>query len=221
MPHDIDDKQAQLAELMGLGPVIAVLEIGDLATAAPLAQALVAGGVRVLEVTLRTPVALAAVRAMIAAAPEARVGTGTVRTPADLQASVEAGACFAVSPGTSPRLLDAADGCGMPLLPGAATPSEAMALCDRGYVHQKLFPAMALGGPAVLRAWSGPLAGIRYCPTGGIRADGAAEWLALPNVACVGGSWVAPADAVAAGDWSRITALAQVAARLRSPLLGG
>ncbi len=213
----MDARQVRIREIMDMGPVVAVLEIRDLASAAPLARALVAGGLRVLEITLRTPVALAAVREMIAAVPDAVVGTGTCRQPEDLAASMEAGAAFAVSPGTTPRLLDAAADLPLPLLPGVATPSEAMALQDLGYVHQKLFPAMALGGPATLAAWKGPLAGIHYCPTGGIQAAGAAQWLALPNVRCVGGSWVAPAAAVAAGDWAHITALARSAVALGRP----
>jgi len=213
---DMADKMAVIDHLMRSAPVVPVLVVHDLAAAIPLARALVAGGLRVLEITLRTPAALDAVRAVAEAVPEAWVGTGTVRTPAQLDASARAGAVFAVAPGGSPRLLDAAANHTLPLLPGAVTASEVMALEERGYTRQKFFPAVAAGGPGVLKAFSSPLAGVMFCPTGGIRAHTAHEWLALPNVACVGGSWVAPKDAVAAGDWARIERLAGEAMMLRT-----
>lgn len=209
-------KMQAVGRTLRAAPVIPVLVVNDVHAAVPLARALVAGGLRVLEFTLRTPAALDAVRAVVDAVPDAIVGTGTVRTPAQLAASANAGAQFAVSPGGSPRLLDAAADHPLPLLPGAVTASEVMALAERGYTHQKFFPAVAAGGPSVLRAFSSPLAGIVFCPTGGIRYTTAPDWLALPNVVCVGGSWVAPKDAVAAGDWARITALAAQAAALQS-----
>jgi len=208
------DKMTTLDRTMRTAPVIPVLVVTDWRHAVPLARALVAGGLRVLEFTLRTEAALDAVRAVAAEVPDAIVGTGTVRTPAQLEASADAGARFAVSPGGSPRLLDAAADHPLPLLPGAVTASEVMTLAERGYTRQKFFPAVAAGGPAVLKAFSSPLAGVVFCPTGGIRPSTAADWLALPNVACVGGSWVAPKDAVSTGDWARITALARDAARL-------
>jgi len=208
------DKMVVLDRTMRTAPVIPVLVVADWKQAVPLARALVAGGLRVLEFTLRTDAALDAVRAVAAEVPDAIVGTGTVRSPDQLVASAEAGAVFAVSPGGSPRLLDAAADHPLPLLPGAVTASEVMALEERGYTRQKFFPAVAAGGPGVLKAFSSPLAGVVFCPTGGIRAHTAAEWLALPNVACVGGSWVAPKDAVAAGDWARVTALSKAAAAL-------
>lgn len=207
-------KTAALATALESVPVVPVLVVHDLAHAAPLARALVAGGLTVLEVTLRTPVALDAVRAMIDAVPNATVGTGTVRTPADLEASRAAGAAFAVSPGAGPKLLDAAQDHPLPLLPGVATPSEAMTLDERGYRFLKFFPAVANGGPAVLKAWSSPLAGLRFCPTGGVKLATAPTWLSLPNVVCVGGSWVAPKAAIAEGAWDTIEALAREASGL-------
>lgn len=210
----MSEKMQALHHTLRAAPVVPVLVVADAAQAVPLARALVAGGLPVLEFTLRTPAALDAVRAVAAEVPDAIVGTGTVRTPAQLQASADAGARFAVSPGGSPRLLDAAADHPLPLLPGAATASEVMSLHERGYTHQKFFPAVAAGGPAVLRAFASPLAGVVFCPTGGVRLATAPDWLALPNVVCVGGSWVAPATAVAAEDWSRITALATQAAAL-------
>lgn len=212
---DMADKMAVLDHLMRSAPVVPVLVVHDAKTAVPLARALVAGGLRVLEFTLRTPAALDAVRAVAEAVPEAWVGTGTVRTPEQLTASANAGAVFAVSPGGSPRLLDAAADHPLPLLPGAVTASEVMALQEQGYTRQKFFPAVAAGGPSVLKAFSSPLAGVVFCPTGGIRSHTAHEWLALPNVACVGGSWVAPKDALHIGDWTRIERLAAEAAQLR------
>lgn len=205
---------AAVRALCARAPVIPVLVVSDPAVAAPLAKALVAGGLDVLEVTLRTPAALEAVRAMRQAAPQAAVGVGTVRTPQDLRDAAEAGAAFAVSPGATPRLLDASQEIGPPLLPGAATASEAMALAERGWRTLKFFPAEAAGGRPLLSALRGPLPDVAFCPTGGIGPDSAPDWLRLPNVLCVGGSWVAPADAVAAQDWARVERLAAEAAAL-------
>lgn len=209
------EKMSQVDAIMSMAPVIAVVVLDDADKAPGLARALVAGGIPVVEITLRTPAALDAVRAAAAAVPDAIVGVGTVRSAEDLDAALAAGAAFAVSPGAPPRLLDAAEHHPLPLLPGAATPTEAMALAERGYHRQKFFPASAMGGPAVLQAFSSPLPDVAFCPTGGVRPTTAEAWLRLPNVRCVGGSWIAPRDAVAAGDWSRITALASAAASLR------
>ncbi|MEL6480579.1 MAG: bifunctional 4-hydroxy-2-oxoglutarate aldolase/2-dehydro-3-deoxy-phosphogluconate aldolase [Pseudomonadota bacterium] len=203
-----------IAQICRLAPVIPVLVIDDAATAAPLAKALVAGGLPVLEVTLRTPAALDAIRAMSDAAPEALVGAGTLRSSADVQAAVAAGARFGVSPGFLPSVLDTAGEVGLPLLPGVATPSEAMAAAELGLDHLKFFPAEANGGVPVLQAWASPLAGLSFCPTGGIGIGNAPDYLALSNVVCVGGSWVAPKAMVAAQDWDGITRLAAEAAKL-------
>jgi 2-dehydro-3-deoxyphosphogluconate aldolase/(4S)-4-hydroxy-2-oxoglutarate aldolase len=181
-----------------------------------MARALVAGGVPAIEVTLRTPAALEAVRAIAAEVEGAVVGVGTVLGETDLRAAYEAGARFAVSPGVTPRLLDAAEDVPLALLPGAATASEAMGLLERGYRHLKFFPAVPAGGARLLAAWAGPLPQLRFCPTGGISAASAAEFLALPNVLCVGGSWLTPADKLATGDWAGIEALARAAANLRA-----
>jgi len=202
------------SEICRLAPVIPVLTVATVGDAVPLAQALVRGGLLALEVTLRTPAALDAIRAMVAAAPGAVIGAGTVLTAADVRAASAAGARFGVSPGFTDALLDAAAEAGLPMLPGVATPGEAMRAAERGLEVLKFFPAGPNGGPAVLKAWAAPLPQIRFCPTGGVDATNAAEYLALPNVLCVGGSWVAPRDAVAAGDWDRIEALARAAAGL-------
>lgn len=208
------DVQQRLERILGLAPVVAVVTIDAVERAVPLAAALVAGGIRAIEITLRTPVALAAIADVAAQVGDAVVGAGTVLSGADLRAAADAGAAFAVSPGASARLLDAAERAALPLLPGAASASEAMALRERGYRLQKFFPAEAAGGVEYLRALSAPLPDIGFCPTGGIRAAGAAAYLALPNVVCVGGSWLTPADRVKAGDWTAITALAREAAVL-------
>ncbi|MCB2134414.1 MAG: bifunctional 4-hydroxy-2-oxoglutarate aldolase/2-dehydro-3-deoxy-phosphogluconate aldolase [Rhodobacteraceae bacterium] len=198
------------AEICGRAPVIPVLVIEDAAKAGDLAKALVAGGLPALEVTLRTPAALDAISAM-AAVPGGIVGAGTLLTPADVVAAKAAGATFGVSPGSTPRLLEACAEVGLPLLPGAVTASEMMALLERGYTVQKFFPAENVGGAAALKSIASPLPQIRFCPTGGITAASAPTYLALPNVVCVGGSWVAPKDKVAAGDWAAVTALARAA----------
>jgi len=207
-----EQSQAALA-ICRLAPVVPVLVIEDAAAAAPLARALVAGGLPALEVTLRTPAALDAIRAM-AAVPGGAVGAGTLLTPADVKAAKAAGATFGVSPGATERLIAACEDEGLPLLPGAATASEIMALLERGYSVQKFFPADAIGGAKALGAYASPLPQVRFCPTGGIGLKTAPDYLALKNVLCVGGSWVAPRDRVAAGDWAGIEALAREAASL-------
>ena len=195
--------------------VVPVLTIDRVEQAVPLARALVAGGLNVLEITLRTPTALEAIREMVRGVPGAIVGAGTVLTPEQGASAMANGARFLVSPGMSPRLVEAAETWPVPFLPGVATASEAMALADMGYRALKFFPAEPAGGTAALKALGAPLADLVFCPTGGIDAAKAPSYLALPNVAAVGGSWVAPAKAVAAGDWGGITKLAAEASRLR------
>lgn len=208
------NEQSQHAlALCQLAPVIPVLVIDDLAQARPLAEALVAGGLPVLEVTLRTDCALDAIAAM-AQVDGAVVGAGTVLTPDQMEAAKAAGARFAVSPGATSALIDAARMQGVPLLPGAQTCSEVMHLLEQGYVVQKFFPAEAIGGANVLKSIAGPLPQVSFCPTGGISLSRAPDYLGLPNVVCVGGSWVAPKDAMARGDWAAITALARGASAL-------
>lgn len=197
-----------------LAPVVPVLVVDDADCAADLARALVAGGLPALEVTLRTPAALDAIREM-ATVEGGAVGAGTLLTPADVHAAVDAGARFGVSPGVTERLLDACEEAGLPLLPGAATATEAMALLERGYTVQKFFPAEASGGAPALKAIGAPIPQISFCPTGGVSLKNARDYLSLPNVLCVGGSWVAPKDLVTAGDWAGIEALAREAAALR------
>ncbi len=208
-----EDASRQTADLCRLAPVIPVLVIDDAGLAADLARALVAGGLPVLEVTLRTPAALDAIRAM-SEVEGGIVGAGTLLTPADVEAAREAGALFGVSPGATDRLLDAAEAADLPLLPGAATATEAMRLLERGYTMQKFFPAEASGGAKALGSLASPLPQIRFCPTGGVGLKNAPDYLALPNTLCVGGSWVAPKDLVAAGDWGAIEKLASEAAAL-------
>jgi 2-dehydro-3-deoxyphosphogluconate aldolase/(4S)-4-hydroxy-2-oxoglutarate aldolase len=212
--NPIEHKQQQVETLMRLAPVIPVVIIDDARAAVPMARALVAGGIPAIEVTLRTPAALDAIRAIAAEVEGAMVGCGTALTARDLQAAQQAGARFAVSPGTSPRLLDAADDSALPLLPGAATASEAMAVLERGYRHLKFFPAVPAGGHKLLGAWASPLPQLRFCPTGGISLANAADFLTLPNVLCVGGSWLTPTDKLAGGDWAGIERLAREAASL-------
>ena len=196
-------------------PVIPVIVLHDVAHAVPMARALLAGGIRMLEVTLRTPQALACMEAIARDVPEAVLGAGTVRSQADAQAAVNAGARFAVSPGYTSALGQACRALGLPLLPGVATGSEIMQAQADGYQQLKFFPAVQAGGLAMLKAWSGPFFDVDFCPTGGLTPDNAAQFLALSNVRCVGGSWLVPADALAAGDWARITALAAQAKGLR------
>ena len=205
----------KMHSLCSQAPVVPVLVIDDLAHAVPLARALIAGGLSVLEVTLRTPVALAAIAAM-ATVPGATVGAGTLITASDVSAAKAAGADFGVSPGATPVLLDACEAADLPLLPGAASITEVMTLLARGYSVQKFFPAEANGGVAALSAISGPLPQVQFCPTGGVNTHNAPEYLALKNVICVGGSWVAPSALLARGDWQGITALARAAIRLQS-----
>lgn len=202
-------------QVMQDAPVIPVIVLNDVAHAVPLAQALVAGGVRMLEVTLRTPQALACIEAMARAVPQAVVGAGTVRHRDDARAAARAGARFAVSPGYTSALGQACRDAGMALLPGVATSSEIMAAQEDGFTELKFFPAMQAGGAAMLKAWSGPFWDVRFCPTGGVTLQNAAELLALPNVVCVGGSWLVPGDALASGDWARITQLAADTSTLR------
>lgn len=203
------------ASVLDLAPVIPVVVLADAADAVPLARALVAGGLPVIEVTLRTPAALDAIRAVAAEVPDAIVGAGTVLSPAQVAESVSAGARFLVSPGWTDVLLAAMEGSGVPFLPGVSTTSEVVALLERGVREMKFFPAQAAGGTAYLRSLAGPLPQARFCPTGGVGLASAPEYLALPNVGCVGGSWMLPEDAVAARDWGRIESLAREAAALR------
>lgn len=202
-------------EVMRDAPVIPVIVLHDVRHAVPMARALVEGGIRMLEVTLRTPQALDCMRAIASEVPEAVVGAGTVRSAADAEAAARAGARFAVSPGFTPAVGRACRDQGLPLLPGVATGSEIMLAQEEGYAALKFFPALQAGGAAMLKAWSGPFGDVVFCPTGGISPGNAAEFLALPNVACVGGSWLVPGDALAQGDWARITRLAREAAALR------
>ncbi|MGZ5130550.1 MAG: bifunctional 4-hydroxy-2-oxoglutarate aldolase/2-dehydro-3-deoxy-phosphogluconate aldolase [Caldimonas sp.] len=203
-------------ELARHGPVIPVIVIDRLEHAVPMARALLDGGVRVLEVTLRTACALAAIEAIARAVPEAIVGAGTLRNAGDARAAHAAGARFAVSPGYSGAVAAACRELGLPLLPGVATATEVMHAADDGFTFLKFFPASAAGGAAMLKAWASPFADITFCPTGGIGIDTAPAWLALPNVKVVGGSWLTPADAMVAADWPRITRLAQGASALRA-----
>jgi 2-dehydro-3-deoxyphosphogluconate aldolase/(4S)-4-hydroxy-2-oxoglutarate aldolase len=202
-------------DIVGLAPVIPVLTVEDIAHAVPLARALSAGGLRVLEITLRTPAALAVIEAMRKAVPEAVVGVGTLTRPSDFAAADRAGAQFGVSPGLTPELASAARGARFPLLPGVMTPTELMAARSAGFSVLKLFPAQQAGGLGMLQALGAPFPDVRFCPTGGISRATAADFLALPNVACVGGSWVAPRAMMASGDWAGIEALARDAAALR------
>jgi len=204
-----------IATLLAASPVMPVIVLDRVADAVPLARALVAGGIRVLEVTLRTAAALDSIRAIAAEVPDALVGAGTVVTPADLAAAADAGATFAVSPGASPELLRAGRESAIPLLPGVMTPSDVINAIAAGYTAVKLFPAAQAGGIGMLKALAGPFPQMRFCPTGGIDAASAPGFLALPNVACVGGSWLTPAALVRAGDWAAITGLARAAAALR------
>ncbi|MHB1199523.1 MAG: bifunctional 4-hydroxy-2-oxoglutarate aldolase/2-dehydro-3-deoxy-phosphogluconate aldolase [Polaromonas sp.] len=201
-------------QVMQDAPVIPVIVLTDARQAVLLARALVAGGIRMLEVTLRTPQALACIEAIARDVPEAVAGAGTVRSAADAQACAMAGARFAVSPGYTHALGQACRDAGLPLLPGVATGSEIMMAQQDGLAELKFFPALQAGGPAMLKAWSGPFGDVRFCPTGGITAANAAEFLALSNVVCVGGSWLTPAGALARGDWAHITALARQACQM-------
>lgn len=211
-PHD------PLAGLLAIGRIIPVITVTRLDTAVPLARALVAGGIRLLEITLRSSVGLQAAEAIMREVPDAVVGIGTVLTPADMDRVVASGARFALSPGATPALLDAAAAAAIPFLPGIATPSEMMEAMGRGFHTAKFFPAGTAGGIAALRALAGPFPQARFCPTGGITEQNAAAWLAEPNVVAVGGSWLTPADEVAAERWEAITARAAAAHALASGL---
>ncbi|MGO7686743.1 2-dehydro-3-deoxy-phosphogluconate aldolase [Rhizobium ruizarguesonis] len=210
------EKTEKLLSILKLQPVVPVLIVDDAKSAVPLARALVAGGLKAIEITMRTPAALEAVRAVAAEVEGAEVGAGTILNVAHWEAAVTAGSKFIVSPGTTQELLDAAADSDVPLLPGAATASEVMALREEGYQVLKFFPAEQAGGAAYLKALSSPLAGTLFCPTGGISLKNANDYLSLPNVICVGGSWVAPKELVAAGDWAGITKLAAEAAALKA-----
>lgn len=209
------DAPADPLALADHGPVIPVIVLQRVEHAVPLANALVAGGVRVLEVTLRTPAALACIEAIAREVPQAVVGAGTIRTPAEARAARRAGGVFGVSPGYTPEVAQACRDVGLPLLPGVATASEVMAASADGFRFLKFFPATAAGGVPMVKALAGPFPDVVFCPTGGITPQTAPEFLALPNVRVCGGSWLTPADAIDAGDWARITALARAAASLR------
>lgn len=199
---------------LDLAPVVPVVSIDHVEDAIHVARALVAGGLPVIELTMRTPVALDAIRAITASVPGIAVGAGTVVTAGQAKQAHDAGAGFLVSPGCTPGLLDAMAETGLPFLPGTATVSEIMTVLDAGFSEMKLFPAEASGGVAFLKAVGGPLPGARFCPTGGITPDTAAAYLTLPNVGCIGGSWLTPADALVTHDWERIQSLAAAAAAL-------
>lgn len=202
-------------DLVSYGPVIPVIVLQRVEDAVPLAEALVAGGVRVLEVTMRTPVALQCIEAIAKAVPDAIVGAGTIRSAADAQAAKNAGSVFGVSPGYTSEVGRACQAAGLPLLPGVATASEVMAAQADGLQFLKFFPAMQAGGIPMLKALAGPFPDVVFCPTGGISLQTAPDFLALPNVKVCGGSWLTPADAVEAGDWGRITQLAKGATALK------
>ncbi|MFG2144394.1 bifunctional 4-hydroxy-2-oxoglutarate aldolase/2-dehydro-3-deoxy-phosphogluconate aldolase [Streptomyces sp. NPDC048696] len=204
-----------MTSVLDLAPVVPVVVLDDAADAVPLARALVAGGLPAIEITLRTPAALDAIRAIAAEVPGAVVGAGTVVSAAGVADAVAAGARFLVSPGWTDGLLDAMAASGVPYLPGVSTTSEVVALLERGVAEMKFFPAEAAGGTAYLKSLAGPLPGARFCPTGGISLASAPDYLALANVGCVGGTWMLPADAIASRDWGRVETLARRAARLR------
>lgn len=202
-------------QILKVAPVVPVMVVERIEDAVPLAKALYAGGLKVLEITLRTPCALDAITAMVEALPaDAVIGAGTIITPKDLEAAIKAGSTFLVSPGTTPALIEAAKGSLIPLLAGVATPTEAMNLYVQGFTHQKFFPAEAAGGVPMLKSIGGPLPQITFCPTGGIDLAKAPSYLALPNVACVGGTWMAPKELMKAGRWDEIERLAREAASL-------
>jgi len=204
-----------LLEIMRISPVIPVIAIDAIEDAVPLAKALVEGGIRVLEVTLRTEHGLPAIRAIAEQVPEAIVGVGTLTQPEEFFAARDAGAVFGVSPGLTPGLIQAAKSSGLPLLPGTMTPSEVMAAREAGFKQMKLFPAVPAGGIGMLNALAGPLPDVTFCPTGGISIETAPQFLACKNVACIGGSWLTPKDLIRAGEWARITGMAAVASSLR------
>jgi 2-dehydro-3-deoxyphosphogluconate aldolase/(4S)-4-hydroxy-2-oxoglutarate aldolase len=204
----------KIEDIVGIAPVIPVLTISELEHAAPLARALSAGGLRVIEVALRTPIALAAIEVMRKAVPAAVIGVGTLTRAVDFAAADRAGAQFGVTPGLTPELAAAARGARFPLLPGVMTPTEVITARNAGFNILKFFPAQQAGGIPMLQAFAGPFAQVAFCPTGGISRDTAPDFLKLPNVLCVGGSWVAPNALVEKGDWAGIEALARDAAGL-------
>jgi 2-dehydro-3-deoxyphosphogluconate aldolase / (4S)-4-hydroxy-2-oxoglutarate aldolase len=211
----IPDKRAKLDAVFALAPVIPVITIEDAAHAVPLARALVAGGLRVIEITLRTQAGFDAARAIVDEVPDAVVGIGTVLTPADYERAAKLGAAFAISPGLSIELLDAATAGELPFAPGIQTSSDLIACVTRGYELVKFFPAVPAGGIAALDALAGPFPNVRFCPTGGINAGNAAEWLKHRKVVAIGGSWVAPAADIKAGAWAAIEQRARDAAAMR------
>ena len=218
-PSDVQPAPGPLrvgSSLLSLVPVVPVVVLDDLDHAVPVARALVAGGLPVIELTLRTPVALDAIATIAAEVPEILVGAGTITSPELVARAVQAGAQFLVSPGTTPGLLREMAGSGVPFLPGTATVTEAMAVLEAGFSEMKFFPAEASGGAAYLRSLASPLPAARFCPTGGVTAASAPSYLSLPNVGCVGGSWLTPADALRDGDWDRVAALAREASALGS-----
>lgn len=202
-------------EVMQDAPVIPVIVLNDVAHAVPMARALVAGGLRMLEITLRTKVALDCMRAIAAEVPEAVVGAGTIRSAADAKAAQDAGAVFGVSPGYTSSIGKACQDIGLPLLPGVATSSEIMMANEDGFTELKFFPAMQAGGPNLLKAWSGVFSDVKFCPTGGVNLENAPTLLALPNVAVVGGTWLTPQGLMEKGDWAAITQMAKEAAALQ------
>jgi 2-dehydro-3-deoxyphosphogluconate aldolase / (4S)-4-hydroxy-2-oxoglutarate aldolase len=204
-----------IAELLAPVVVLPVVMIANIQDAVPLARALITGGLAAIEITLRTPVAVEAIRQIRLEIPDAIVGAGTVTTPAQIEAALDAGAQFLVSPGSSPRLIEALHGGGVPFLPGAATASEVIALLECGVTEAKLFPASALDGLATLRGFGDVFPQMRFCATGGITEDTACEYLALPNVVCVGGSWMVPTAAARTQDWGTVARLARHAAKLK------
>ncbi|KWT93181.1 MULTISPECIES: bifunctional 4-hydroxy-2-oxoglutarate aldolase/2-dehydro-3-deoxy-phosphogluconate aldolase [unclassified Variovorax] len=210
----VETKTLTAIEVMRDAPVIPVIVLHDVKDAVPLARALVAGGIRMLEVTLRTREALECIEIIAKEVPDAVPGAGTIRSAADAQASALAGARFGVSPGYTRAVGKACHDLGLPLLPGVATGSEIMLAEEDGFTELKFFPAVQAGGIAMLKAWQGPFSEVKFCPTGGVTAANAHEFLSLANVACVGGSWIVPTDAIAAGDWARIEALAREASQL-------
>jgi 2-dehydro-3-deoxyphosphogluconate aldolase / (4S)-4-hydroxy-2-oxoglutarate aldolase len=210
----IPSREERLSGLLRLAKIIPVITIEEVEHAVPLARALVGGGLRLLEITLRTPAGFAAAEAIMRAVPDAVVGIGTVLTPADLARAAAIGAQFALSPGATPELLDAAAAGDLPFMPGVATASELMQAMARGFGTVKFFPAATMGGIPALRALAGPFPTARFCPTGGVGASNAAEWLAVPNVVAVGGSWLTPASDLRARNWDVITEYARLAAAL-------
>jgi 2-dehydro-3-deoxyphosphogluconate aldolase/(4S)-4-hydroxy-2-oxoglutarate aldolase len=210
-----DTARARLDAMFALAPVVPVITIDRVDDAVPLARALIAGGLRVVEITLRTDAALAAARAILSGVPDAVVGLGTVVTRRDMESAASIGAAFALSPGMAPELLEAAAKLDMPFVPGIQTASELLACTTRGFELVKFFPAVPAGGLAALKALSGPFPTVRYCPTGGINEANVTEWLAHPQVVAVGGSWIAPAADIRAGAWSTIEARARACASLR------